>query len=109
MSASKEPVTSEIGRRATSDEARERQLVALAYDVAEERLRNGTATSQEVTHFLKLGNEKARLERMLLMEQVKLANAKTKQIESQETSEKLFREAMEAMSLYQGKKHESAD
>ncbi len=89
-------------RPALSPEARENQLISYAIDLVEERLLNGTASSQETTHFLKLGSTKARLEKRLLEEQVELATAKTEQIRSQQRNEELMREAIAAMRNYQG-------
>jgi hypothetical protein len=90
-------------RRALTPEARENQLIAYAYDLVEERLRNGTASSQETTHFLKMGSSKAMLEREKLIAENKLANAKAEEIASRERSEELFREAIKAFGIYSGK------
>ena len=87
---------------AMTPEAREQQLIAMAYDLVETRLRNGTATSQETTHFLKLGSEKARAELEVLKLQKDLVAAKTKALQSQEVQEKLYLEAIEAMKVYSG-------
>lgn len=54
-------------RAALTPEAREKQLIALAIDVAEEQMRNGTASSQVISHFLKLGSTRAQIEKELLM------------------------------------------
>jgi hypothetical protein len=89
-------------RPALTPEARENQLIALAIDVVEERLRNGTASSQETTHFLKLGTTKARLEKEILEEQKKLITAKTKAIESQDELKEMYAEALKALRSYQG-------
>ena len=89
-------------RPALSPEARENQLIALAIDVVEERLRNGTASSQETTHFLKLGTTKARLEKEILEEQKKLITAKTKAIESQDELKEMYADALKALRSYQG-------
>lgn len=89
-------------RPALSPEARENQLIALAIDVVEERLRNGTASSQETTHFLRLGTTKARLEKEILEEQKKLITAKTKAIESQEEIKEMYEGALRALRTYQG-------
>lgn len=89
-------------RPALDPEARENQLISYAIDLVEERLLNGTASSQETTHFLKLGSTKARLEKDLLREQVKLASAKTEDLHSKQRNEELMREAIAAMRNYQG-------
>lgn len=89
-------------RTASTPEARENQMIALAFDLVEERLRNGTATSQETTHFLKLGTVKEELEREKLRKENDLLEAKRSAIESSERSEALFAEAIEAMKRYSG-------
>ncbi len=91
---------------AISLEDRENQLISLAYDVAEERLRNGTATSQEVTHFLKLGSTKERIEKQILEKQKDLITAKTEVLQSQKRLEELFSEAMAAFRSYNGEEED---
>lgn len=89
-------------RPATTPEARENQLIALAVDLVEQRLLDGTASSQETTHFLKLGSMKARLEMEKLQEENKLIRAKAEAIQSSEKSEKLYLDAINAMRMYTG-------
>ena len=73
-------------RPALTPEARENQMIALAMDLVEQRLRNGTASSQETTHFLKLATVKEQREREKLEAEIKLANAKIASLESQSAS-----------------------
>lgn len=89
-------------RPATTPEGRENQLINLATNLVEERLRNGTATSQETTFYLKLGSEKEKLEREKLKREIDLLSEKKKALESAERSEQLFTEAIAAMKRYQG-------
>lgn len=89
-------------RKAMDMDAREDQIIALAYDLAEKRIREGTASSQEVTHFLKLGSSKNRLEKQVLAEQVKLITAKTSAIETGKNLGELYANAVKAMQSYQG-------
>ena len=89
-------------RPALSPEARENQLISLAVDLVEQRLLQGTASSQEVTHFLKLGTMKERLEREKLEEENKLLKAKTEALQSQKRVEELYTEALNAMRNYAG-------
>ena len=89
-------------RPALSPEARENQLISLAVDLVEQRLLDGTASSQEVTHFLKLGSMKERLEREKLEEENKLLKARTEQIQSMKRVEELYEEAIKAMRNYGG-------
>ena len=89
-------------RPALSPQARENQMIALAMALVEQRLRDGTATSQETTHFLKLGSAKESLEREKLIEENKLLKAKTEAYQSQKKTEELFEEAIKAMRSYSG-------
>ena len=89
-------------RPALTPEARENQLISYAIDLVEQRLLDGTASSQETTHFLKLASSKARLEKELLEKEIELKAAKTKQIESEERQEEMFAQAIEAMRRYKG-------
>ncbi|WP_347256082.1 hypothetical protein [Anaerostipes sp. PC18] len=95
--------TSKSKRRpALSPEARENQLISLAYDLAEERLSDKTASSQEVTHFLKLGSSKAQLEKEKLKQENALLAAKTESLESAKRVEELYDKALKAMKSYSG-------
>lgn len=90
------------GRPALGLEARENQMIALAVDLAEQQLRDGTASAQIITHFLKLGTTRAELEK----EKLKLENEKTKaqtvQIRSADETRKIAEDAIKAMRNYQG-------
>ena len=81
---------------ATTPAARENQLIALAVDLAEDQLRNKTASAQVITHFLKLATEKERLERTKLENENKLLVARTKSIEAADRMEALYAEALSA-------------
>lgn len=83
-------------------EARENQITRLAYDLAEKRIRNGTATSQEVTHFLKIGSTISQLEKAKLDKENELLEAKTEAIKSQKKVEELYANALSAMKSYSG-------
>ena len=87
-------------------EARENQMIALAVNLAEEQLRNGTASAQVITHYLKMGSERERRELEILRSQNSLLEAKVKQIESQEKTEELYRDALSAMKQYRGDRDE---
>lgn len=89
-------------RPALTPEARENQLIALAVDLVEQRLRDGTASSQETTHFLKLGSSRAKLERERLEVENKLIQAKADALESAKNIESLYKEAITAMRRYSG-------
>ena len=96
-------------RPALSPDARERQLTAMAYDLVEQRLRDGTASSQETTHFLKMGSPKQQLELERLREENKLLRAKTEALESAKNVEELYKEAIIAMRRYGGHGRENDD
>lgn len=99
--ASVNPSNSYPSRRpGLTPEADENQLIALALDLVERRLRDGSASSQETTHFLKLATTKARLENKLLEAQTEMAIAKKEALESQKRSEEMFREAIAAFKSY---------
>jgi len=89
-------------RPAIDPEARENQMISLAMDLVEQRLLDGTASSQETTHFLKLGSSKAILERDRLIEENKLLRAKTEALESQKEVKVLYEDALRAMRNYAG-------
>ena len=85
-----------------SPEARENLMISLAMDQAEEELRNGTASSQVVTHFLKLGSSKAELEREKLAMETDMLKAKTESLQSQKKMDELYMQAINAMKKYSG-------
>lgn len=87
-------------RPALTPEARENQLISLAVDLAEKQLSEGTASSQVITHFLKLGSTKAQLEKAKLEHETELLRAKTESLESAKHMEELYRDAMEAFKGY---------
>lgn len=89
-------------RPALTEEARENQLIALAVDLAEKQLREGTASSQVITHYLKLGSTKDRVEVDILKSQKKLIEAKTESIRASKENKELFEKAIEAMRVYAG-------
>ena len=89
-------------RLAITPEERENELISLAYDVVEERLRNGTATSQETTHFLKAGSMKTQMEMEKLRRENDLLIAKVATLESQRKVEDLYEAAIAAMRVYSG-------
>ena len=89
-------------RPAITPEGREQQMISLAMDLVEQRLRDGTASSQETTHFLKLGSTKNQLEVEKLKQETELLKAKQANLESSARMEKLYSDAMAAMKTYSG-------
>lgn len=89
-------------RPATSPEQRELQLQDLAYDLAEEQIVNGTASSQVLTHFLKMGSSREKLEQERMRHEVELMEVKKQQLEGQARIEELYLNALDAMRGYSG-------
>lgn len=106
MPARKDPVKSEkkrSSRPAMTPEERENQIINKAYDLVERRIEEGTATSQETTHFLKMGSTRERLEQERLAAENELSQAKVEAIASQQKIEELYADALVAMTTYQGR------
>lgn len=87
-------------------EGRENQLINLAVNLAEDKLRNGTASSQIITTLLKLATTKHQLENEKLKSDLRVAEAKIKALEAQETSGDLYAKAIEAFRKYSGYEEE---
>lgn len=93
---------SKRGAPAITPEGRENQLIALAVNLAEKQLLEGTASSQVISHYLKLGSTKENIEKEILQEQVKLVKAKTEALKSSKANEALYKNAIKAMRNYSG-------
>lgn len=89
-------------RPAITPDARENQMIAAAVDLAAKQLLDGTASSQVITHFLKLGSSSDRIDREIKMEQKKLIEAKTSALKSAQRIEELYASAIAAMRRYGG-------
>lgn len=89
-------------RPAQTEENRENQLVSLAIDLAEKQLAEGTASSQVITHYLKLGSTREKLEQERLRNENELLVSKVKMLASAEEVEKLYKDALNAMRAYTG-------
>lgn len=87
-------------RTALDPETREKQMINLAMDRAEEQLRDGTASSAVITHFLKLGTQRQEEELELLRNQKTLVKAKAEQITHDKKLETITTKAIEAMKSY---------
>ena len=96
-------------RPALTPEARENQLVSLAVDLAEKQLLEGTASSQVITHYLKLGSSKEKLEQEILEKQKELISAKTQSLQSAQRVEELYANALSAMKSYSGNGRDESD
>lgn len=89
-------------------ENRENQLIEKAYNLAEERLDNKTASAQEIVHFLKMGTAKAQLEKQKLEAETQLLESKKEAVESSKQSNKAYQEALAAFRSYNGTPDEEA-
>jgi hypothetical protein len=89
-------------RPATTEEGRENQLVSLAIDLAEKQLLEGTASSQVLTHYLKLGSTREKLEQERLARENQLLRTKAEVMESSKRVEELYQNALDAMRSYAG-------
>lgn len=89
-------------RPALSPDVRENQMVSLAIDLAEQQLRDGTASSQVITHYIKMASSKERLEKEKLERENELLKAKTDSLQSVQRIEELYENAMNAMRGYKG-------
>lgn len=103
------PIAQERSRPARTPEQREQQLINLAFDLVEQRLREGTATSQETTHFLKLGSSREKLEQREKQKDIELKAAKTEAIQTAQRIETLYDDAIKAMRRYSGQGSEDED
>ena len=81
---------------------KENQLISMAMDLAEEKLKNGTASSQLITHFLKLGTVREQLENEKLRSDLEVAKAKILDIQSRQDIKELYEKAINAMNIYGG-------
>lgn len=102
---------SETSRRrvATTPEARESQMISLAERLAEQQMREGTASAQVITHYLKLGSTRERLEQARLEGEVELQKAKIEAMASTQRLEEMYTRAMDAFRGYQGRPPEEDD
>ena len=96
-------------RPALTPEANENQMISMAMDLAKRQLQEGTASSQVITHFLKLGTAKADLEKEKLIRENELLRAKTDTLQSAQRIEELYAEAIKAMQRYGGQGRDSED
>lgn len=94
---------------ATTPEDRENQLISLAYDLAEKQIRDGTASSQVLTQFLKLGSTREKIEQEKLKNENVLLATKTMLMESQKENEGLYAAAIDAFRAYSGQPLPSGD
>ena len=95
-------------RPSLTPEGRENQIIAKAVNLAERQIEEGTASSQVISHYLKRDAERAKaaLEIKKLEYEMKLLEAKTEALKSNERIEKLYNKAIQAMRVYGGHDNE---
>lgn len=96
-------------RPGLTPESRENQMIALAVDLAEKQLREGKASSQVITHYLKLGSTKEKIEKEILERQRDLITAKTEALQSAKRVEELYEKAIKQMKVYSGNASQESD
>lgn len=92
-----------LGAPGKTLEAVESQMISLAVDLARKQLSEGTASAPVITHYLKLGSTRDRLEMEKLREENKLLTAKTEALKSVKNTEELYLKAIEAIGIYSGR------
>lgn len=95
-------VSAKKRRPALTPEAQENRMISLAMDLAEKQLAEGTASSQVITHYLKLGSARERLEMEIREKEKELITAKTEALQSAKRVEELYADAISAMRKYSG-------
>jgi TRAP-type uncharacterized transport system substrate-binding protein len=96
-------------RPGTTPEAREMQMIALATELAERQLRDGTASAQVISHFIKLGSSRERLEQARIERELSLMQMKEEEIASRQRVEELYSKALDAMRSYSGQTDGSSE
>lgn len=91
-----------MSRKETTPKDREDELINLAVDLAEKQLKDGTASTQVIVHYLKLGSTRGMLEQEMLEKKSELLTAQTNSLKSAKRVEELYEEAMQAMRRYGG-------
>lgn len=90
------------GKPATTPEGQENHMVSLAVDLAEKQLLDGTASAQVISHYLKLGSSRERLEQERLRRETELLTSKTEALAAQARIEEMYMKALDAMRSYSG-------
>jgi hypothetical protein len=91
---------------ATTPEGREQQMIAAAFDLAEQQIMDGTASAQVITHFLKLGSSRDKLEQEKIALEKELVKSRVEQISSTAQNSELYEQAINMMKIYTGEEPE---
>lgn len=102
MKSKKEPEERHTILTSTTPEGMEQELILMAYQAAAERIANGTASSQEIVHFLKQGSRRERYEEEKILRDIDLQEAKKGALDETSKLEELYTNAINAMKVYQG-------
>lgn len=102
MAKKKSSTELKTGRPATNPKDREDEMINLAINLAEQQLRDGTASTQVIVHYLKLGSTRGMLENEMLENKTKMVKAQTESIKSSKNVEELYKNALDAMQRYGG-------
>jgi TRAP-type uncharacterized transport system substrate-binding protein len=94
---------------AKTPEGVEKQMISMAMDLSRKRLEQGTASAQEIVHFLRLGSSREQLEQARLSHEVELMSAKKDEIQSRAAQAELYEKALAAMRLYTGQEAQTSD
>lgn len=84
-------------------------MISLAEKLAEQQLRDGSASAQVITHYLKLGSSRETLEQKRLEGEVELQKAKIESLASTQRLEAMYMKAMDAFRGYQGQPVEALE
>lgn len=87
---------------ATTPEGMENELIAMAYNLVAQRIKDGSATAAETVHFLKMGSTKERYERERVKKELELMEAKKEALESAKYTEEMFNNVVAAIKSYKG-------
>ena len=87
---------------ASNPEERENQMISLAVNLAEQQLREGTASSQVLVHYLKLASTRNRLEEEKIRYETAMLQAKKDALNKSGQLQDLMANALEAFRSYSG-------
>lgn len=87
---------------ASSPEDRENQMISLAVNLAAKQLQEGTASSQVIVHYLKLGSTRNQLEMEKIKYETAMLEAKKESLTKSGQLQELMENALEAFRSYSG-------
>ena len=96
-------------RPSTTVESQENKMISYAVDLAQKQLRDGSASAQVISHYLKLGSTREQLEQERLARENELLQAKVEALASAKNVEELYETALNAMRSYSGQDYEELE